>query len=59
MYQIWATQMQTNIHFKMDEYLKMQLTFHTTIDNNSSSKMQFRQLTGMDVNYNFHEKMTN
>jgi hypothetical protein len=48
---------QTNIHFKVNEHLKMQMTFHTIIDDNSSSKIQFRQLLGLGVNYNFHEKV--
>ncbi|WP_299666144.1 DUF3078 domain-containing protein [uncultured Polaribacter sp.] len=49
---------QTNIRFKVNKHIKMQMTFHTIIDDNSSSKIQFRQLFGLGVNYNFHEKVT-
>ena len=49
---------QTNIHFKVNKSIKMQMTFHTIIDDNASSKIQFRQLFGLGVNYNFHDKVT-
>ena len=49
---------QTNIRFKVNKHIKMHMTFHTIIDDNSSSKIQFRQLFGLGVNYNFHEKRT-
>jgi hypothetical protein len=49
---------QTNIRFKVNNYIKMQMTFHTIIDDNSSSSIQFRQLFGLGVNYDFHEKVT-
>ncbi|MFT5213444.1 MAG: hypothetical protein ACI9WV_001166, partial [Patiriisocius sp.] len=49
---------QANIRFKVNNHIKMHMTFHTIIDDNSSSKIQFRQLFGLGVNYNFHEKMT-
>lgn len=49
---------QTNIRFKVNQHVKMQMTFHTVIDDNSSSKIQFRQLFGLGVNYSFHEKVT-
>ncbi|WP_298779848.1 DUF3078 domain-containing protein [uncultured Polaribacter sp.] len=49
---------QTNIRFKVNKHIKMQMTFHTIIDDNSSSKVQFRQLFGLGVNYSFHEKVT-
>ena len=49
---------QTNIRFKVNKSIKMQMTFHTIIDDNASSKVQFRQLFGLGVNYNFHEKVT-
>jgi len=49
---------QTNIRFKVNNHIKMHMTFHTIIDDNSSSKIQFRQLFGLGVNYNFHEKVT-
>lgn len=49
---------QTNLRFKINKYLKMHMTFHTIIDDNSSSRIQFRQLFGLGVNYNFHEKVT-
>lgn len=49
---------QSKIHFKVNKYIKMQMTFHTIIDDNASSKIQFRQLFGVGVNYSFHEKVT-
>lgn len=49
---------QTNIRFKVNKHIKMQMTFHTIIDDNASSRIQFRQLFGLGVNYNFHEKVT-
>jgi len=49
---------QTNIRFKVNNYIKMQMTFHTIVDDNSSSRIQFRQLFGLGVNYDFHEKVT-
>lgn len=49
---------QTNIRFKVNNYIKMQMTFHTIMDDNASSRIQFRQLFGLGVNYNFHEKVT-
>lgn len=49
---------QSNIRFKVNKYIKMHMTFHTIIDDNSSGKIQFRQLFGLGANYNFHEKVT-
>jgi hypothetical protein len=49
---------QTNIRFKVNKYVKMQMTFHTIVDDNASSRIQFRQLFGLGVNYSFHEKVT-
>lgn len=49
---------QTNIRFKVNKHIKMQMTFHTIIDDNASSRIQFRQLFGLGVSYNFHEKVT-
>lgn len=48
---------QTNIRFKVNRYVKMHMTFHTIMDDDSSSKIQFRQLFGLGVNYSFHEKI--
>lgn len=49
---------QTNIRFEVNKYIKMHMTFHTIIDDNSSSKIQLKQLFGLGVNYTFHEKVT-
>ena len=49
---------QTNIRFKVNNHIKMHMTFHAIIDDNSSSKIQFRQLFGLGVNYNFNKKRT-
>ena len=48
---------QANIRFKVNRNIKMHMTFHTIVDDNSSSKIQFRQLFGLGVNYSFHEKV--
>jgi hypothetical protein len=48
---------QTNIRFKVNKSIKMLMTFHTIIDDNASSRIQFRQLFGLGFNYNFHEKI--
>ena len=48
---------QINIRFKVNKSIKMLMTFHTIVDDDSSSKVQFRQLFGLGVNYSFHEKM--
>ena len=49
---------QTNIRFKVNKHIKMQMTFHTIMDDDASSRIQFRQLFGLGVNYSFHEKVT-
>jgi len=49
---------QTNIRFKVNKHIKMQMTFHTIMDDDASTRIQFRQLFGLGVNYSFHEKVT-
>ncbi|KGL61840.1 DUF3078 domain-containing protein [Polaribacter sp. Hel1_85] len=49
---------QTNVRFKVNKHIKMHMTFHGIIDDNASSKMQFRQLFGLGLNYSFHQKVT-
>ncbi|AQS94848.1 hypothetical protein BXQ17_12510 [Polaribacter sp. BM10] len=49
---------QTNLRFTVNKHIKMHMTFHTIVDDNSSSKIQFRQLFGLGMNYSFHEKVT-
>lgn len=49
---------QANIRFKVNKSIKMHMTLHTIVDDNSSSKVQFRQLFGLGLNYSFHEKVT-
>ena len=49
---------QTNIRFKVNKSIKMLMTFHTIMDDNASTKVQFRQLFGLGLNYKFHEKVT-
>lgn len=48
---------QTNIRFLVNKHLKMHMTFHAIIDDDASSRIQFRQLFGLGVNYSFHEKV--
>lgn len=52
------TDYQINIRFKVNKHIKMRTTLHTIIDDNASSKVQFRQLFGLGLNYSFHEKVT-
>lgn len=52
------TDYQTNIRFKVNKSIKMLMTFQTIIDDDTSSRIQFRQLFGLGVNYNFHDKVT-
>jgi hypothetical protein len=47
---------QINIRFKVNKHIKMHMTFHTIIDDNASSRIQFRQLFGLGLNYSFHKK---
>ena len=49
---------QANIGFKVNKQIKMHLTFQAIIDDDSSSKIQFRQLFGLGVNYSFHERVS-
>jgi hypothetical protein len=49
---------QINMRFKVNKNIKMHLTLHTIVDDNASSKVQFRQLFGLGLNYSFHEKIT-
>lgn len=48
---------QTNIRFIVNKHIKMHMTFHTIMDDDASSKVQFRQLFGLGVNYSFHQKI--
>lgn len=48
---------QTNIRFLVNKHIKMHMTFHAIIDDDASSRVQFRQLFGLGVNYSFHEKI--
>jgi hypothetical protein len=47
---------QTNLRFTVNKSIKMHLTMHMVVDDNASSNIQFRQLFGLGLNYNFHEK---
>ncbi|MFY9243922.1 MAG: DUF3078 domain-containing protein [Polaribacter sp.] len=49
---------QTNIHFIVNKYVKMNFTINVIADDNASSKIQYRQLFGLGVNYSFHQKVT-
>lgn len=46
---------QTNFYVSVNKYLSMNVTFHVISDSNASSKVQFRQLFGVGVNYTFHK----
>jgi hypothetical protein len=53
-----ALDYQANIRFKMNNHFKMNMSFHTIIDDDSTRKIPFRELFGLGVNYNFYEKVT-
>ncbi len=42
-----------NVVFIINKYISTNITLHTIIDNNASSKVQFRELFGLGVNYLF------
>lgn len=45
-----------NLVFVINKYITSNITAHTIIDNNASSKVQFNQQFGLGINYLFHEK---
>lgn len=47
---------QINLRFKINKNIKTHLTLHTIIDDNASSRIQFRQLFGLGLTYSFHQK---
>jgi hypothetical protein len=49
---------QANSPFKVNNHIKMRMSFQSIIDANSSSKLQFTPFFGLDVNYNFRKKVT-
>ena len=46
---------QANFEVDVNKYLSVNLTLHLKSDSNASSKIQFRQLFGLGVNYTFHK----
>lgn len=42
-----------NLVFIINKYISTNVTLHTIIDNNASSKTQFRELFGLGLNYSF------
>jgi len=49
---------QLNFLLNVNKYLSMNITFHTILDDNASSKIQFREVFGLGVNYMFQNKVT-
>ncbi|WP_435261145.1 DUF3078 domain-containing protein [Tenacibaculum sp. nBUS_03] len=47
---------QMRFFIKVNEYLSMNLGFHAVIDDNASSKIQFKQVFGLGLNYIFHKR---
>lgn len=47
---------QMRFFIKINEYLSMNLGFHAIIDDNASSKIQFKQVFGLGLNYIFHKR---
>lgn len=46
---------QMNFYVSVNKYLSMNLTLHVISDANASSRVQFRELFGLGVNYTFHK----
>ncbi len=46
---------QMRFFIKINKYLSTNLGFHTIIDDNASSKVQFKQMFGLGLNYIFHK----
>ena len=44
---------QVNILMKINKYLSTNLSFHTIIDDNAISRVQFKEVFGLGVNYSF------
>ena len=47
---------QSNFQVEINKYLSMNLTLHLISDTNASSRVQFRQLFGLGLNYTFQKK---
>ena len=47
---------QINFFVKVNKYVSVNVAFHTVIDDNASSKIQFKQVFGLGFNYIFHKK---
>ena len=48
---------QINTRFTVNKNIKMYITLHAILDDNASSRVQFRQLFGLGINYTFHQKV--
>lgn len=46
---------QANFFIDINKYLSVNLTLHAIIDDNASSKIQFREIFGLGLNYTFHK----
>jgi hypothetical protein len=44
---------QLNFVMQINKYLSTNLNFHTIVDDNASSKVQFKEVFGLGVNYIF------
>ena len=49
---------QMNFLMDINKYLSMNITFHAIFDDNTSSKIQFREVFGLGIKYTFHNKVT-
>ena len=47
---------QMRFFVKINEYLSTNLGFHSIVDDNASSKIQFKQMFGLGLNYIFHKR---
>ncbi len=47
---------QMRFFVKINKYLSTNVAFHTIVDDNASSKVQFKQIFGLGLNYVFHKR---
>ena len=47
---------QSNYSFYINKHLSMRITLHMLIDDNASSKIQFKEVFGLGIKYLFHKK---
>lgn len=49
---------QMNMFFKVNKFIYVNVTLHTIVDSNASTRVQFREEFGLGLSYSFHKKVT-